>query len=437
MSIRSAVLSSLILIATLLSGTVAYSPLANAQTQSAARKAVIGEDFRPTHEQIESLKRGFTHLSEDKTFFHWTTPETGMRWMIQGHLDQGEVDFYNTPTDSLQAYGAGIYMASNPTSSEGFGEFCVVFKMRAGTLLYSPEVAKQVFGRELTNDEMTELGKKIPFVRDLNGDWHITHAASNLSQIEYAGPYGGDARMFKGTDQRTMLKAIETAKTYGDVGYLESFFHLMHYMDGISLQRAIRVAPSNPWSQFEPHLFENFRKLNQSALEVAAVSPEVALWGPNETDKEAWATKQVRVKLPGLINSLNNSTGAAFRGHPIRAGGSSAGETFLVSPQELNVLLANPYLTVESKPDGTGFGFLVSYSYPDIRNLQKLKPLLSADVYEQLEKHNAQSLASDRGLEVRLNQILIEDLLRNLMRDLHGKAIDPADFINRYISIHP
>lgn len=432
MSIRSAVLTALILTATFASGLC--DSIAFAQNE---RKAAIGADFHPTSAQVEDLKKLFTRTTESKTFFHWTKPETGMRWMVQGHINQGEVDFYNQPTEDLQAYGAGIYMASTPTSSEGFGEFCVVFKMRAGTLVYTPEAVKNVLGRDLNNDEITELGKKIPFIRDLNGDWFLTHTAQNLGNIEYAGPYGGDAHMFRGTDQRTMLKAIEAAKPFGDIGYIESFFHLMHYMDGISLQRAIRVAPSNPWSQFEPQLFENFRKLNQSALETSVVSPEVATWAPNEPDKEKWANQQVKVKIPGLINSLNNSKGAAFRGHQIRAGGTNSGNTFLASPQELNVLLSNPYLTVHSQPDGSGFGFLVSYDYPSIQSLAKLKPLLSADTYEQLEKHSAQSISNDRSLEVRLNQILIEDLLRNLMRDIHGKAIDPADFINRYISIHP
>ncbi len=398
----------------------------------------LGADFHPTHAQLETLNQRLPRTSEEKIFFHWTKPDIGLRWIQQGFIDSGEVEFYNTPTGDRQAYGPGIYMASNPTSSEGFGEFCVVFKMAPGTLVYSPEIAKEIFGRDLTTDEMTYLGKQIPFIRDLNGgDWHLTNSATNLTRVEYAGPYGGDAHMFRGSDQRTMLAAIAKAKTYGDTGYLESFFHLMHYMDGISLQRAIRVAPSNPWSQFEPALFENFRAMNDDVLTSKAQTTEAATWGPNEQNRDKWVDTQLKVTLPGLINRLYKSQGANFRGHGIRAGGTSDGHTFVATPQDLQQLLKNPYLKVEYRPDSTRQGFLVSYNYPSIQNLKNLKPLVSADVYETLSRYSIRQIEADRALEVRLNQTLIADLLRNLLNDLHGKQIDAADFLQRYISIHP
>ncbi|RYZ69918.1 MAG: Fic family protein, partial [Proteobacteria bacterium] len=429
-------LSPLLFAATLSLSAVLIQP-ESARAQAAIAPQ-LGQDFHVTHEKIEELKRSLPKTTEAKIFYHWTSPEVGMRWMMQGHINQGEVDFYNTPTGKLQSYGAGIYMATSKTSSEGFGDFCVVFKMEPGTLVYNDEVATKVFGRRLNNDEMTELGKSVPFIRDLNSDWHITHNSANLSHVEYGGVYGADAKIFKATDQLSLLKAIRAAKPFGDsANYLESFFHLMHYMDGISLQRAIRVAPENPWSQFEPHLFENFKKLNEAALTPAPNARRSYYWGADGQDQEAWADAQVVKEVPAILNGLYETHNAAYRGHGIRAGGTNAGATFLGSPQELAALLANPYLSVQHKPDPSGHGFLISYEYPSIHDYKRLKPLLSADVYEWLESFSPATLAHDKALESRLNQRIIEDLLRNLFREIHGKPIDPADFLQKFVSIHP
>jgi hypothetical protein len=33
-----------------------------------------------------------------------------------------------------------------------------------------------------------------------------------------------------------------------------------HYFDGISFMRAIAISPNDPWSQFEPQNFGNYKK---------------------------------------------------------------------------------------------------------------------------------------------------------------------------------
>ncbi|RYZ75837.1 MAG: Fic family protein, partial [Proteobacteria bacterium] len=160
-------------------------------------------------------------------------------------------------------------------------------------------------------------------------------------------------------------------------------------------------------------------------------------WGADGQDQEAWADAQVVKEVPAILNGLYETHNAAYRGHGIRAGGTNAGATFLGSPQELAALLANPYLSVQHKPDPSGQGFLISYEYPSIHDYKRLKPLLSADVYEWIESFSPATLAHDKALESRLNQRIIEDLLRNLFRELHGKPIDAADFLQKFVSIHP
>ncbi|KYG65847.1 hypothetical protein AZI86_01885 [Bdellovibrio bacteriovorus] len=388
-------------------------------------------------DQIESLRRSFKTTTQDRIFFHWTKPEVGGRWAQQGYIDQGEVDFYNKPTGDRQAYGPGVYMAESTTSSENFGEYPVVFIIPKGTAIYDEKVEAEVFGRQLSFEEKIQIAQKLPFIRAVTGDWWLTNSHQVLNHVEYAGRYGAHTKEIRAlANPRNMQEFIDARPGNVNAQYLESLFHLTYYVDGISLIRALRVAPNDPWSQFEPEHFESFKKLNKEILS-EKTSMVAYNWGADQTDKARWVKDQVFSELPGLMKELFQAQNIDFRGHGIRAGGEGQGGTFKVSPQELVVLLENPYLSVHYKAAEDGKSFYVSYDYPDIEKFEKLKPLLSSEFVAVIEKKGLQNILSDGTSRIQWNQKLIRDLLTQLFSSLHQTPIDAASFLAKFISIHP
>lgn len=390
-----------------------------------------------THEQVEQIRKALVQTTEDRIFFHWTKEDVGARWSTQGYIDGGEVDFYNKPTGDRQVYGSGIYMAESPTSSKQFGDFPVVFVIPKGAYIYDDQAVAKVLKHQATDAERITLSQHLPFIRNVTDDWWLTNSSRLLGRVEYGGKHGAHANFLGASPSaRSMQEYITKYQTRPGAEYLESLFHLMFYMDGVSLVRAIRVAPQNPWSQFEPEHFESFKKINKEILSTPKSSGG-RFWHNGNPDKAAWVQQQVETDLPQLMKDLFNTSQIDYRGHGIRAGGSSEGNTFAVSPQELLALLENPYLTVEYKPSSDKKSFLVSYQYPDIEKFEKLLPLLSEDFVADVKKQGLNKILASQDARVQWNQKLIRNLLSQLFSSLYNSYIEPAEFLSKFIAIHP
>lgn len=388
-------------------------------------------------EQIDSLRRSLKTTTEDRIFYHWTKPEVGGRWATQGHIDQGEVDFYNKPTGDRQAYGPGVYMAESPTSSEQFGEYPVVFVVPKGTAIYDEGIEEKIFGRRLNFEEKIQIAQKLPFIRLATGDWWLTNSHQVLNRVEYGGKYGAHTKEIRElANPRKMQEFFDTRPGVAGAEYLESLFHLTYYVDGISLIRALRVAPHDPWSQFEPEHFESFKRLNKKILSEKPSSRSYN-WGGTNPDKTAWVKEQVFSELPELMKDLFQAKSIDYRGHGIRAGGEGQGGTFKVSPQELVVLLENPYLTVQYKAAEDGKSFYVSYQYPDIERFEKLRALLSPEFVTAVEKQGLKNILAQADTKTQWNQKLMRDLLSQLFSSLYQTPVEAASFLSKFISIHP
>ncbi|MGI4991613.1 Fic family protein [Halobacteriovorax sp. GFR7] len=397
----------------------------------ASNGIVLPSGLHISWDQINEIKNRLKTLEEDKVFFHWTTSENGLRWVSQGHINQGEVEFFNTPSSERQAHGAGFYLAESSTSSSHYGDFPVVVKISKGTPIYDSVVIEEVLEKTLNNsNDISALGAHINFVRNVTGDWWLTHNHSNTAKVEYGGRYGAHAKDLEINELSDFYKYLKKFSSNNTAQWLNSFYHLSYYMDGISLMRAIKVNPSNPWAEFEPENFEIFKEMREEYLDDTN-RPKVRnnTWGQNDYSKESWIDKQVNEELKSFYQKINKTSDYHFRGHGIRAGGEESGQRFKATPLQLSNLLDNPLLDVSYELSEDKSHFLVSYEYPSVDRWQKVRHFLSEDLI----------LAIESGSESneRLNQRMMEELLKDLFSSLYNNEINEADFLRRFISIHP
>jgi len=391
-----------------------------------------------TWEQVRALEAALPRLPEDKVFFHWTTAEQGERWKKQGHLDAGEVKFYNNPTGEKQAYGPGVYLAASTHSSKDFGDYPVAFTIKKGTPVFDHDIAINYLGNALDNEELSVLGEAIPFVRQVGGqDWWLTNHPANTQKVEYAGRYGAVWKKFTDAAGDGSLagsyKALAKLKTQGvSDPYLESLLALTRYQDGLSLHRSVTVNPKNPWAEFDPEHFENYKA---TLMGLYAKPPEgIERAG---VEKAQWVRQQVDDILPGLARSASGERAITFRAGTVRAGGDYAGQKFYATPAQLENLKKNPYLqNVRAKAADNQMGYLVSYEYPTVSNFRCLKEKLSPQLFAKLERLTPTQL-SDPKVTGPLNQRLLKELLTDLFSRHYDKPMTPERFNREFISIHP
>lgn len=404
------------------------------------------QNITVTPEQVQQITEKLQRLPEDKVFYHWSDFDSWLRWNTQGHIDKGEMDFLNSQ-HAGQAAGGGYYLAGNPISSRNYGPFCTVLKIKKGTLIWNQAAVNQILkvpGYGLSFQDKAELGKVIPFIDPYSAggatDWWMTHNAEHTRSLEDPIDYDVTPGLIS---QVEILKKIEVQPmNNGAREYLKNIFYLSEYMDGISLLRAMKVNPSQPWKEFEPQNFENFKK----AYKKWASAPTDTV-GPTDylnSDKEAngtfqvkWAKRQVEEVLPTLFSDVSgiNADKVSFRDEGIRAGGDHQGRRMFISASELAALRANPYIEVTATPFEDGF--LAEYFYPDAFHFKKLKNKLSPELYAELEAQDPASLMNDSPKRKRLNQRIIKELLFELFNKTSVAAVRYAEFYQSLISIHP
>ncbi len=412
--------------------------------------------YAASDKEIQEIVRLLPRLAEDKIFFHWTSPNTGIRWILQGSIDEGEMRFLNTPSNNnKQVYGAGLYLAADDKSSRRFGSMPVVFKIKKGTLLYDNEVIKKVLNKELSEQEKSNLGTEIPFVRKVSNkdDWWVTNHPDNVKEIEFGEKYGAKMGEQIGYFSQFMEFIRDAVRDNPEGRYMESLIHLSDYMDGISFIRAITVNPGNPWNEFEPDRFERFKESRHEFFSQSASIKKGHGEGlgiitsagrfTSAKDPDLWPIKQVEEILPMLHKSITGNGDSEYRNEGVRGGGSDDGNRFYVTKQELTELQSNPYLTVEVQYDQKEQAYLVSYHYPDVFHFKKLKDFMSEELFDELNKVTEKELWDDADKRKMLNQKLVKELLLGVFKKYHAMGIGEgngllfAKFLRDLVSIHP
>jgi hypothetical protein len=403
----------------------------------------LGAGVRVSQTQIQTLQQRFSKLDASKRVYHWTSFETGLRWHAQGRLDGGEVAFYNRPTGVLQVYGPGLYFSENSIDSQSFGSVRIEFEIPRGTFLYDDTIIRQVIGTDLTQEQIAKLGEVIPFIRKVTGSWFVGNHVNHFQTVRL-GNVAGETMLnwdkgLRSYDLELALK--EAGAREGKLLHLESLLHLSIYMDGISFYRALKVNPLNPWAEFEPQNFERFRSTRQELLTKQKSSTKLGIVYDANKNKIEWVTKQVESILPQIHQKVSGDRdGSPWRTEGIRAGGDRDGRTFLVTTEQLEILRANPYLTVELK-SSVGNGHLVAYHYPDVFHADKIMDRLSPQTRQRLQATPKDRLWQDTALRQTLNRQIIKDLLaESLARNAtqaHNNQFQNIGVLRDLISIHP
>lgn len=414
-----------------------------------------------TDDQLKKIAAALPKTTEDKVFYHWAKePERAFRWIKQGALDQGEVDFFNTPSGDRQIYGGGVYLAESSTSSISYGDYAVAFEVKKGSLQYDSKVVQSVLGYGLDGQDATELGRHIPFLRNVTSDWWIASNAEHTQHIVSAAKYGVAKQGYPTTIQLTnALRELAQADGH-NFGYADSYVALSRYQDGISFIRSVQANKNDPWFEFDSLNFEPYR--NTRARLYSEALGDTNKFGigtgskikPPNMDTETWVESQVKFLKEIYLGTSGGNITQWRTGEVVakKTEGSSKafvdfkadknGHSFLnMSDGQVKVLADNPYLEVFSidVPDKPGLKHAV-YSYKSALTVldnpdDPVRNELSSEFKKRLESIDKAKLSKP---EVeKLNQDMVDDLLRQTLRKHANDQITDTDLWKDLISIHP
>jgi HEAT repeat protein len=397
--------------------------------------------------QINQITQALARTPNEIVFYHWTKPPVGVRWLLQGGLNQSEVDFYNRPTGDRQVHGPGVYLAKSPTSSEGFGSFPIQFISPKGTLLYDPDSVSQILGVSLDDQQASELGKVIPFLRNVKDDWYVANNSQALGTTRYVRPssenkFSPDTRILDQAKLSPLRNLLRDALPHNWERFnrLENLIALSFYMDASSFVRGALLNPDHPEQHFEPENFPRFRQTLDTLLdepEKLTKTPirNAEVFGAPQSSAEDWARGVIQ-DFQVLHNSLSGRP-YQYRNEGIRAGGTLGGNRMLVTPAQYLTLKKNLYLEINGISDPEGRGILVEYFYPDVFHLEKIKERLSPELFKEINSYSADTLMADSPTRRRLNEKLVQELLLDGVRKLHGQLFQPELLQKLLVSIHP
>lgn len=395
-----------------------------------AQDLVLSSNLTITQAQIDELYKQLPRTTEDRTFYHWTSKSTALRWISQKHISEGEISFLNTPSTDNQAFGPGFYIAERSTSSKRFGEVPVSLIIKKNSVLFDQKVVTKFLGRELTNDEASKLGNRIPFIRNVTDDWFVLNSSQHTKDIFYGAYSAPDVRVY--VDEAESWSPFKFSENFSelinrgdqDALYLKRILVASDYMDGLSFARAMKINPGAPWTEFEPEGFSQYERALDDISKNLKEIQEIRFDG---------GTKKVILDVHNrIIESSHSDLMEAYRVEGIRAGGDEKGKTFLATEEHLKNLQSNPYLEVQFIPDGNG-RYYVNYFYPDAFHFKKLKNVISPDLFEELSKTNVDDLMKNHERRHSLNKRIISELVDDFITKMNDGVASWKDLI----SIHP
>jgi len=300
---------------------------------------------------------------------------------------------------------------------------CVYILIRKGVPIYNHNVVTKGLGvGSLTWIHKAQLGERIPFVHQSNptSDWWVFHHGELAKEIGFGPDNQGSSQA---TPKKTLATTIDAARVvwnikspgYIDIwktlssasvdtagkklwdslkdaldidvpngkysaalrdsiGYLTSLNLLPHYFDGISFLRAITVAPDDPWSQFEPQKFGNYKDTIEGWLRESLEGKKSGLtnsgrFGDGSSNAAAWADKMTDDVLMKIYTKFCGHA-MNIRDESVRAGGDEPGENFQCTPGQAAVMQSSPYLETYVTQKDTSY--TCHYFYPDAAHMSKI-----------------------------------------------------------------
>jgi len=427
---------------------------------AAAQQIQISPGFSVTQKQLDDWTRSLPKTDKELWFFHWGPVAQSMRYVDAGTISQDELNwFIRNPSGQLSA--GGFYMSQDRYDSSSYGPYCVVAIVDAGTPIYRQDNVSILGVNYLSDIQKSLLGAHVPFIHQFDDyfkTWFVTHSSQVLKKLVSGASLSPPVMPRIARNEQEMwswMKDLrEAANNNGyskgvsdSINWLDSFYNLFYYMDAVALSRAIRVNPNDPWHEFEPEHFENFRNTRRYLLDVldGKQHPGVSRGGVLGAgmSKNDWVRNQTDVVIPMLWSSIAGTVtkNVTIRGEEVRAGGADQPRnTFLANAPEMKALQDNLYLTVESTPNGADFD--IAYYYPDVFHFQGVAKngYISASLAAELQREQS-NMKNDVIKRERNNRRLLQELLQNLFSRWYGKKIDTlleaTKFMVEFVSIHP
>jgi len=384
-----------------------------------ASSAVAADEL--TDEQIKKLEAELPRTTYRTFFYHWTKKENAERWVKQGFIDKGELEVLSK-SDAGMAQAGGFYISRNPTDSSGFGDTQVVLALPTDTLMGNHQDINRILGTMINYKQAKELATKVPLIRSDDGNWFVVNHPQLTSKV-IPGFVSKNTGVYATRNFESKIR--QATKNQPDGDYLSRLTSLLHYMDGISFYRALKVNPANPGAEFEPKNFDVYHKFREVLTQRLDSDP-------------GWFNKTPFWDQIKSYYQTISGREAAFRGNPVTAGGDMPGGFFEATPAMLTTLIANPYLTVAFEPKpGTGL-YHVKIDYPHAKWWKTLKPkfdkLLSAQLVSELDAFVAQG-----DMDSAEGKPLTQKMLQEMITKTVAAYKNPADLrlIQALVAIHP
>ena len=229
---------------------------------------------------------------------------------------------------------------------------------------------------------------------------------------------------------------------------------------------ALAASPTQPTNNFALRLLKTMEYIDYPDMLVAVAAGNSQPWlryengekyvGRNTPLEDRWtrATSlpiqaKITDELISLYRTFTENPAGDFRGTPIDfAGGDLEKDSYgngydRLTARQNAVILANPFLSVESQPDpaSTVGARLVRYRYPSAGTFHKFAAFLSPSLRQDLLAAEANGLLKYDQHDLTTVKPEFKALNRRIIRELLTKVYDPAKptLINyqRMIAVHP
>ncbi len=434
--------------------------------------------------QLEEIKSKAMIFETDRSFYHWASIETALQWTGQTDLAISGIRTHEQPTFHLKNYGSGFFLAEAPTSSASYGDVPLLVTVKRGTLIFDDRRIQQLLNKQLTLVQIEKLAEALLMVRNPTGDWWVVYSPEVIFDMKFAVELPAK---FSESKKKGLLQSPKVERTLPvfktlwtgiqntvDGRFVERFLHLAHFLDGLSLLRAVKLNERNPWQGIPSDAFERYLRAHQKLIMASIVKNEKALGrqiGEYSTSSivEKWKTGEVPVLdtlgslddtfvsdlrilndkkfgYPGMdpkqwvkyqINDLLPKLNRAISGHfeeenvyrreSLRRGNIATGSSLHLPIVALLQLLQNPYIEVNYVLNPDKKTASVEYFHPDVFHYKKVKSLLSQGLVGELERQTPESLMAYPSVRARLNSQLVEELLGHAFRVSYGQSADLAD----------
>eukprot|EP01117_Protostelium_nocturnum_P006559 TRINITY_DN2362_c0_g2_i1.p1 TRINITY_DN2362_c0_g2~~TRINITY_DN2362_c0_g2_i1.p1 ORF type:complete len:1131 (+),score=226.81 TRINITY_DN2362_c0_g2_i1:60-3452(+) len=410
---------------------------------------IITPTWNVTRTQLDNFVKSLNKLDKDTWGWHWGPNKDCSRWVNQGHIDQGELDFLNAGNG---ARGGGFYVSFSTSDSRSYGPDPVGLFFPKGTLqltLDNQEAFKSLGLVGITNmSDWVALGRIVPFIDTFTPTWSVVHNATLTSKIysawtleQFDEPYVQVNNEFGWTG---IWKAVTQMVTTNPVlaptmQTMQKHWSLIEFLGPMNANWMRVKYGDKIWNQIDNTKFGRYQQL-ASLLSKGSFPSAVSFslnkfmqsLNLNSMNSTEFGTSQVDVVLSWLYESINTNSTQMFREEeaPIKS--------VNVIDSEYQVLKKNAYIEIISTEKITSNStWRVFYRNPSVFNIKKLKASskISSSLLNNITSYTPAQLRTNFEIRRELNSRLCRELLINLFDTVKNLNIQEPDITSVFQNI--